>query len=82
MTRVFKAKIRSIGSSAGIIIPKEILQAEGLSKGKEGEFFVMHRNFKLLDELFGTMKGAKPFVRDRSDRVERLERTRRQLGLD
>jgi len=82
MAQVFKAKVRSIGSSAGIIIPQEILYAEGLAKGKEAEFVVMHRNFKLLDELMGTMKGAKPFERDRSDRLERIYRDRRQLGLD
>jgi sorbitol-specific phosphotransferase system component IIA len=69
MVQVFKAKVRPIGSSAGIIIPQEVLLAEKLAPGEEAEFAVIHRNFALLDNLMGTMKGAKPFVRDRRDRI-------------
>ncbi len=82
MAQAFTAKVIQVGSSRGILIPKPVLMAEGISEGDEVEFSVIKRNFKLLESLFGTMKGAKPFVRDRTDRSERIERARRQLGLD
>ena len=69
MTMVFSSKVLQIGSSLGILIPKEIVQEEKLKVGKEIQVSIIHRNFKLLDQLMGTVKSAKPFVRDRIDGI-------------
>lgn len=66
---VFVSKIRPIGSSYGLIIPKEIVEEEKLDFGSTVKVGIIKQNLKLLDSLIGTMKGAKPFVRDRRDRV-------------
>ena len=68
MADVFVSKVRPVGTSLGIIIPKEIVREERLKPGKEVRLSIVHRNFKLLDGLMGTMKGAKSFERDRRDR--------------
>ncbi len=69
MADVFISKVRPIGSSLGIIIPNEVVRAEKLKNGIEVKVSILHENWKLVEDLMGTMKGAKPFVRDRQDRV-------------
>ena len=66
---VFKSKIRPLGSSACVLIPKHRLEEDGLKIGDEIEVAILrHRNPKEIDELFGIAKGAKPFERDKSVR--------------
>ncbi len=65
----FISKLRPIGSSAAAIVPKEVLDHEGLKMGQEIKLVVVTQDLGLLDKLMGTMKGAKPFVRDRRDRI-------------
>ncbi len=69
MSGVFISKVRPIGTSLCVILPKSVVQAENLASGKEIGLAVVHRNLKLLDDLIGTMKNAKPFIRDRQDRI-------------
>ena len=76
MTELFKAKLRKIGTSAGLLVPKGIIEEEKLKIGQEVEV-VLFKKKKLedieamVDKMFGIAKGAKPFVRDRIDRVNR-----------
>ena len=69
MGEVFVSKVRPIGTSLGIIIPKQVIQEEKLEAGKEVQVSIIKKDFRLLERLFGTMKGAKPFERDRRDRI-------------
>ncbi len=65
----FVSKIRQLGSSCAVIVPKEVLQKEGIKLGQEVKFLVVTQDFSRLEKLFGSAKGAKPFVRDRHDRI-------------
>ena len=66
---VFVSKIRPIGSSYGLIIPKEVVEEEKLEFGNTVKVGIIKQNLKLLDKLAGTIKGATPFERDRRDWV-------------
>jgi bifunctional DNA-binding transcriptional regulator/antitoxin component of YhaV-PrlF toxin-antitoxin module len=69
MNDMFKAKIRKIGSSYGILIPKEQLAAMDVKEGDEIDVAILrHRNEKAIEEGLGMGKGSKPFVRDKRDR--------------
>ena len=72
MSELFKTKVRRVGTSLGLLIPKEIAEHEKLKEGQEIEVSLIQR-LKLEEvlKLFGTAKGAKPFKRDRTDRLER-----------
>lgn len=66
---IIEVKVRKVGSSFGILLPKEVLVDKGI---KEGETITVilppKKNIKLLNKAFGMAKGAKPFIRDRNDR--------------
>ncbi len=52
-----KAVVKHWGSSFGVVIPREVVLAEGL---KEGEEIVLEiRRKKTIKELFGTLKDWK-----------------------
>ena len=72
MSELFKTKLRKIGTSAGLLVPKVIIEEEKLKIGQEIEV-VLFKKKKLedIEKMFGTAKGAKPFERDRTDRVDR-----------
>lgn len=72
MSDLFKVKLRKIGTSAGLLVPKGVMEEEKLKVGEEVEV-VLFKKKKLedIEKMFGTAKGAKPFVRDRTNRVER-----------
>ena len=72
MPELFKAKVRKVGTSLGVLIPKEIAKREKIKEGEEVEIGLLKA--KTVNEvlrLFGTAKGTKPFVRDREDRLDR-----------
>ncbi len=73
MTELIKAKVRKIGTSFGVILPKEMLNLRQIREGDEIEITVFKKDLRLLEKAFGMAKGAKhPFIRDRIDRLERL----------
>ena len=72
MSELFKAKVRKVGTSIGILIPKGVAKQEKIKIGQEVQFSILKQ--KRLDEvwkLIGTAEGTKPFERDRIDRSER-----------
>jgi antitoxin component of MazEF toxin-antitoxin module len=73
MAELFKAKVRKIGTSVGVLIPKQIIEAEGIKEGEVIEVSLLRRKKLdvLLKKLMGSAKGAGPFERDREDRLER-----------
>ncbi len=77
MAELFKAKVRRVGSSLGVLIPKEIADAEKIKEGEEIEVSLLkQRRLEEVMKAFGIAKGAKPFKRDRTDRIDRWIRRR------
>ncbi|MFH1182124.1 MAG: AbrB/MazE/SpoVT family DNA-binding domain-containing protein [Candidatus Woesearchaeota archaeon] len=75
MAELFKAKVRRIGSSLGVLIPKEVAEAENVSEGEEVEISLLkQRRFEEVMKAFGIARGAKPFQRDKTDRLDRWSR--------
>ena len=71
MPRMFKAKVRKVGTSLGVLIPKEIAQREKIKEGEEIEVGLLRaRKVYEVLKLFGTAKGTKPFVRNREERLD------------
>jgi antitoxin component of MazEF toxin-antitoxin module len=81
MGETFRAKVRMVGTSLGVLLPKEILKKENVKLGEEIEISVLRplskeERRKIIAESFGMakkMKGGKllRFERDRIDRMER-----------
>ena len=67
MTELFKAKIRQIGTSAGIIIPLEKLNEAGANVGDEISIAILPKKKDFSG--FGMFKGEKfKFKRDKKVR--------------
>ena len=72
MPELFKTKVRKVGTSLGLLIPKEVVEQEKLKEGQEIEVSLFkRRKLEEIWKLIGTAKGAKPFERDQIDRLER-----------
>lgn len=66
---LFKAKIRKIGSSFGVLIPMEIIENQKIKEDEIIEISILKKNPKLIEEMFGSIKAkTTPFKRDRKDR--------------
>ncbi|MBI3334831.1 hypothetical protein HYZ97_05065 [Candidatus Pacearchaeota archaeon] len=75
MSEIVKTKLRNIGTSFGVILPREVIEEKGLKEGQEIELTILVRkDLKLIEKSFGMARGAKPFVRDRTDRLARLKK--------
>ncbi|MBI5226964.1 hypothetical protein HY988_00115 [Candidatus Micrarchaeota archaeon] len=69
MNEVFRSKIRPLGTSACVLIPKEKLDEMGLTMGDEVDIaLLVHRRASELEKIFGSAKGTKPFKRDKTTR--------------
>lgn len=67
-----KVKVRRVGTSLGVLLPKELTEKEHIKEGEEIEVSVFKgKNLEDVMKLMGTAKGAKPFERDRMDRIDR-----------
>lgn len=71
-TSIFRTKVRRIGTSLGVLIPKGYLQSKKMYEGEEVEVGLLkQKGLQEVLQLFGAARGTKPFVRDRTDRAER-----------
>lgn len=70
MSNIFISKIRPIGSSACVLVPKDQLEEQGLKIGDDIEVVLLkHRDPKEIEEVFGMAKHfTKPFKRDKKTR--------------
>ncbi|MCK5310326.1 MAG: hypothetical protein KAJ64_06730 [Thermoplasmata archaeon] len=72
MAEVFEAKLRRVGNSLGIIIPKEIIWEAGLKEDDTIQVSIIssHREnrARILRSIAGTCKGTEPFERKKEDR--------------
>ena len=72
MPELFKAKVRRVGTSLGVLIPKGFAEKEKIKEGEMVDVGLLKENrIKVLEKAFGSAAGAKSFVRDRKDRLER-----------
>ena len=73
MTTVFEGKVRRVGNSLAVIIPKEMLEEAGAKEGENVKVSILRkstkRNIEAIERLAGIYRDAKPFVRDRRDRL-------------
>ena len=70
MADLFKAKVRRVGSSLGVLIPNEFAKQENIREGEEIALGVIkQRNLAEVLKMFGIAKGTAKFKRDRLDRV-------------
>ena len=70
MVQIFKTKIRKIGSSFGILIPKKMIKQNRIIMGEEVEMVLLKRQrLELIEKVMGIAKGARPFIRESADRV-------------
>ena len=82
MPKIFKTKVRQVGTSFGILIPKDVVEEEKIEEGEEIEVSLFKQKkleeiWEMIDKAAGSAKGAKPFVRDRIDRLERYEKNKK-----
>lgn len=68
METVFESKIRRVGSSMGLLIPKSLAREQALKEGKNVRVAILRKDVKAINEAFGSAKGAGPFERDHSER--------------
>jgi len=65
---IFDAKVRQVGTSFGILIPKEAKNKFKLQKGETLQIAILKKDELLIEKMCGSAKG-KPFKRDHNDRV-------------
>ena len=70
---LFKAKVRQVGTSLGILLPKSIIKEGHISKGEHIEVSILKERDKEIKKFFGSAKGTSKFKRDNTDREERFE---------
>lgn len=72
LPRLFKVKVRKVGTSLGVLIPRDLVKEQKIKEGEEVEVGILkRRKVGEVLKLFGTAKGTEPFVRDREDRLDR-----------
>ena len=71
MPEVVEVKLRRIGTSLGVLLPKRVIEEEHLKEGSKVDISILKRQRrKLLDKYFGITKGAGEFKREyEPDRV-------------
>lgn len=69
METIFKVKIRKIGTSLGVLIPKQLIANKSIKEGEEVEIAILKKRKELIAKAFGIAKGAGPFIREHADRV-------------
>lgn len=65
---MFEVKVRRVGTSFGVLLPKKVIENEKIKNGQTLSVVILKKNLKLIDEVFGSTKGASSFERDRKDR--------------
>ncbi len=74
MTTVFDGKIRRVGNSLAVIIPKEILDEAGAEEGETIKISILRKSEerkmrKAMERFVGIYRDTTPFERGRRDRV-------------
>jgi antitoxin component of MazEF toxin-antitoxin module len=68
MPESFKAKVRRVGTSLGVLIPKGVAENQKIKEGEAIEVLLLkEKRLEEVLDLLGTARGTKPFERDRTD---------------
>ncbi len=65
---VFESKVRQVGSSFGLLIPKEIVVEDKLKKDESIKVAIIKKDHSLIKKAFGSVK-TRPFEREHKDKV-------------
>ena len=65
---VFESKVRQVGSSFGVLIPKEVVIENKIRKDENVKVVIIKKNLSLLEKAFGSVK-TRPFEREHKDRA-------------
>ena len=69
--QLFKGRLRRVGSSLGVLVPKRALQDLRAHEGDEVEVVILpprHERKSRLRSALGSVPGLAPFKRERKDR--------------
>ena len=69
--QLFKGRLRRVGSSLGVLVPKRALEGLGAHEGDEVEVAILpprHERKSRLEDAIGSVPGLAPFKRERKDR--------------
>lgn len=67
---IFRSKTLRVGNSLGVLIPKEVVEQEGLRPGEPVHLRIVSRERqRAVEEVFGIFRGSRGFVR-----LDKLER--------
>ena len=65
---LFESKIRKVGSSIGLLVPKGVVMEDNLKAGEAVQVALIKRDKALIESAFGSAKG-RSFKRVDLDRV-------------
>ncbi len=65
---VFESKVRQVGTSFGVLIPKEVMKEDKIKKNQEVKVAIIKKDLSLLEKEFGSTK-TRSFARDHKDRA-------------
>lgn len=68
--QTFQAAPKKWGNSLGVIIPKDILEAEGVKEGEEIEISVIKRKQSAIWELAGTLDDQNMSAKEITDAID------------
>ena len=63
MAETFEVKVRNVGTSLGVLIPKEVVEEMKIKKGQKVRIGILKEDPKTISKYLGIDKGAKPFKR-------------------
>ena len=72
MSEVFETRVRRLGNSMAVIIPKKILREVGAKEGDVLKLSVpipRSRRKEVLKRIAGMDSSAEPFIREKRDRL-------------
>ncbi len=65
---VFESKVRQVGTSFGVLIPKKVIKEDKIKKNQEVKVAIIMKDFELLEKEFGSVK-TRAFRRSHKDRA-------------
>lgn len=65
---VFESKVRQVGSSFGLLIPKEVMIEDKIKNNQSVKVAIIKKDKSVLENAFGSVK-TKPFTREHNDRL-------------
>ena len=68
MGETFEVKVRNVGTSLGVLIPKEVVEEMKIKKGQKVRIGILKEDPKTISKYLGIAEGAKSFKRQHRHR--------------